>query len=57
MSFKKGVSDGLLEQKAYEAQIPNGHNASYRRGVDAGTQLKTQIAALVKRPATKTRPR
>lgn len=47
-SFKKGVADGLLDEKTSESNLPNGHDESYRKGVELGKKLKEEIAEKVK---------
>lgn len=49
LSFKKGVSDGLLERNDYANGLPNGHDESYRRGFEEGVALR-QATALRVRP-------
>ena len=44
MSFKKGISDGLMEKKDFDKSIPNGHELSYKKGIDFGTKLKKDIS-------------
>lgn len=46
-SFKKGISDGLLEAE-YNTTIPNGHERSYQRGRELGEELKSQVTAAVR---------
>jgi hypothetical protein len=48
LSFKKGVSDGLLGNSSHEGDIHSTHKASYERGVIVGTNLKEKIAPIVK---------
>lgn len=48
LSFKKGLSDGLLERNDYVDDLPNGHGASYERGVEEGVALREVIAARVR---------
>lgn len=48
LSFKKGVADGLLDCRNHEAELNKTHDASYRRGIEVGAKLKSQIAKLVK---------
>ena len=43
LSFKKGVSDGLLANNPDHDDHPETHRASYRRGVTLGEYLKTAI--------------
>lgn len=49
LSFKMGVTDGLLETNAHEQSVHTTHSASYQRGVAAGQQLREEIARVVKR--------
>jgi len=48
LSFKKGIADGLLDNRDHEATPHETHAASYQRGVEVGAHLKTIIAKLVK---------
>lgn len=48
-SYKKGVSDGLMDENAYENKLPNGHNLSYSKGKKVGIELKTIINSKIKR--------
>jgi len=48
LSFKKGISDGLLDNRDHEATPHETHAASYQRGIEVGADLKTIIAKLVK---------
>lgn len=48
LSYKKGVSDGLLDRYDYETSIHETHRASYRRGREFGTMLRSMIAEKVK---------
>ena len=48
MSFKKGVSDGLLDRTDYEHSVHPTNLASYRRGVEFGVQLRSAIAEQVR---------
>lgn len=48
LSFKKGVADGLLDNRDHEATPHETHAASYQRGIEVGTELKQKIAKLVK---------
>ena len=48
LSFKKGIADGLLDNRDHEDSPHSTHSASYQRGFDIGAELKQQIAALVK---------
>ncbi|MEP2990901.1 MAG: hypothetical protein ABJO88_18250 [Parasphingorhabdus sp.] len=48
LSFKKGVSDGLLERNDYAADLPNGHNNSYALGVEEGAVLRQETALRVR---------
>lgn len=47
LSFKKGISDGLLGKTDYH-EVPNGHDRSYQRGLKVGEELKGQVASSVK---------
>lgn len=47
LSFKKGVSDGLLGSEANKNQLHETHLASYERGFAVGEVLKERIAVLV----------
>jgi hypothetical protein len=49
LSFKKGVTDGLLETNTHEQSVHATHRASYQRGVAAGQQLREEIARVVKK--------
>ena len=48
LSFKKGVADGLLDNRDHEATPHETHAASYQRGIEVGTELKQKITKLVK---------
>lgn len=48
LSFKKGVADGLLDNRDHEATPHETHAASYQRGIEVGSELKAKIAKLVK---------
>lgn len=48
LSFKKGLADGLLDCRDHEKTCHETHAASYERGLAAGTELRRQIATLVK---------
>ena len=48
LSFKKGVSDGLMERDGIDDNRPNGHEESYRRGVSEGISLRQTIALRVR---------
>lgn len=48
-SFKKGVSDALLETNQHNHDVHDTNLASYRRGIAAGKQLKEEIAKIVKK--------
>lgn len=48
LSFKKGVSDGLLDCSDYANNLPDGHNGSYARGVEEGIALRRAIALRVR---------
>lgn len=47
-SYKKGICDGLLDEKRYEGDVHETHLASYRRGVAEGRALMISIADRVK---------
>jgi len=47
-SFKRGVSDGLLEHNEIPDNLPNGHGESYRRGVAEGVALRQTIGRRVR---------
>ncbi len=49
LSFKKGIADGLLENRSHEAEIDSTNHASYERGYVVGTNLKEKIAPIVKK--------
>lgn len=49
LSFKKGVSDGLLDEKIYESKLPNGHENSYKLGVRYGAELQEKVKQKVKK--------
>jgi hypothetical protein len=49
LSFKKGVADGLLDCRDNEGTVHKTNAASYQRGVEIGTDLKRDIAHLVKK--------
>lgn len=48
LSFKKGISDGLLGNEP-TTDLPSGHEHSYLRGKVLGEALKSQVAENVKR--------
>ncbi len=48
LSFKRGVSDGLLGEDDFESKVDITHRASYRRGVTMGQNLKETIAKTIK---------
>lgn len=48
LSFKKGVADGLLDNRDHDATPHETHAASYQRGLEVGAELKIEIAKLVK---------
>lgn len=49
LSFRKGVADGLLNNKEEHAETCHEtHGASYQRGVEVGTTLRQEIASLSK---------
>jgi hypothetical protein len=49
LSFKRGVSDGLLDSNEHDHEVHETNKASYRRGIEAGKKLKEDIAKLVKK--------
>lgn len=48
LSFKRGVSDGLLEHNLFQNDIHSTNLHSYKRGLAVGQELKKQIANKVK---------
>jgi hypothetical protein len=48
LSFKKGVADGLLDSEVHAETCHETNRASYRRGVEVGVALRSEIAPLVK---------
>jgi len=48
-SFKKGISDAILDQNNFENNLPTGHNSSYDKGKNLGKELKKIIANKVKK--------
>ena len=48
LSHKKGISDGLLNQRTYEAEIHHTHQASYQRGIEEGQILRQEVAQRVR---------
>ena len=48
LSFKKGIADGLLDLQEHESTLHETHAASYRRGVEIGTELKRKVGECVK---------
>lgn len=48
LSFKRGVSDGLLEESTYDGEVHETHRASYQRGVEEGVALRVAIADRVR---------
>ncbi len=49
LSYKRGVSDGLLGNESFREQIPNGHEKSYEKGIKFGEDLKKEISEDVKK--------
>jgi hypothetical protein len=47
LSFKRGVSDGLLNVTIHRKEIHVTHSASYARGRALGKQLRVEIAKRV----------
>ena len=50
LSFKRGIADALLQEERFASDLPNGHSASYRKGQQAGEQLRELIAPLARKP-------
>lgn len=49
LSYKKGVSDGLLGESKYENETSKlRHSASYKKGYELGEALKAEVASKVK---------
>ncbi|QTR48077.1 hypothetical protein J9253_09250 [Thiothrix litoralis] len=49
LSFKKGISDGILEENTFESSLPSGgHLFSYKKGYELGKLLKNEVARKVK---------
>lgn len=48
LSFKKGIADGLFENRTHENSCHDTDLASYRRGYEIGEALKKAIALRVK---------
>ncbi|RZM06630.1 MAG: hypothetical protein EOO88_53080 [Pedobacter sp.] len=48
LSFKKGISDGILDCRDHEETPHHTHSASYERGLVVGAALKREIAKHVK---------
>ena len=48
LSFKRGISDGLLDEQNHVGNIPNGHNRSYEKGKEFSKVLKDEILKKVK---------
>lgn len=47
LSFKKGVADGVLDNKLHEDTCHGTYSASYIRGRDAGKKIMEEIAKKV----------
>ena len=47
LSYKKGISDGILNKKEFEDKVPNGHDKSYKSGLEVGIKLKESIVVKV----------
>jgi hypothetical protein len=48
LSYKRGISDGLLDETVYNADVHPTHKASYRRGLQEGKDLRQVIASRVR---------
>lgn len=48
LSFKKGLSDGLLDTGRDKETCHETHRVSYLKGYDLGVLLRTEIAKHVK---------
>ena len=48
LSFKKGCSDGLLNNKTLKENLPNGHYMSYQKGLNLGKELQKNISLKTK---------
>ena len=49
LSYKRGLSDGLLSEQNYAKEIHQTHTASYERGRVVGEKLKEEVAKLVRK--------
>ncbi len=49
LSFKKGLSDGVLVDANFENALPNGHDKSYKNGFEIGLTIKEEIKNKVKK--------
>ena len=47
LSFKRGVSDGILGLNQYSSEIHPTHSQSYSRGKDIGIEIRKEVATLV----------
>ena len=48
LSFKKGISDALLDNESPRENIHETHRATYNRGLNFGLTLKQRIGQKVK---------
>lgn len=48
LSFKRGLSDGLLERDEFREEVHPTHLHSYERGLILGKDLRSQVARAVK---------
>jgi len=49
LSFKKGISDAVLDVNKLQDTLPNGHNLSYEKGIKLGKELKDIINKKIKK--------
>jgi len=49
LSFKKGISDGILDKDTFKDYLPNGHNSSYESGIKLGKKLQKIVGEKVRR--------
>ncbi len=47
-SFKKGVSDGVLNENNFKEKLPHGHKSSYEKGLTFGKYLQDIITKKIK---------
>ncbi len=48
LSFKKGIADGLLDEKTNEGNHHETHKASYNRGKIVGEEMRNLVAKKAK---------